>query len=341
MNFNFHTNHKVLLAAITVGFLTLSLLIAVLPAYRLQENNPPLPGAISLTHVELKGKALYIAEGCQGCHTQQVRSNIMDQAWGDRPSVPADYANNVRPGIFRNTGSILGSERTGPDLTNIGVRQTNETWHNLHLYNPRSVVDASIMPAYPWLFDEVDQVLVGQSEIPIPEGFGPRNGKHVIATAKSKALVAYLKSLKQQELPKYLKVEFDAYDWQKEAIAPPVKTQEIVTAVKLNGQKLYSTHCQVCHQSGGGGIAKAFPSLKGSLIVNDEDPTMLISIVLFGFDRENEFGAMLPFGPQLSDDEIAAIVSFERGSWDNAAPEVTAQQVKAVRDKGMPIDWEK
>ncbi len=337
MNFNFHTNHKVLLGAITVGFLTLSLLIAVFPAYRLQENNPALPGAIRLTDAELMGKALYISEGCQACHTQQVRSNVMDQAWGNRPSIPADYANNVRPGVFRNTGSILGSERTGPDLTNIGVRQNNDTWHNLHLYNPRSVVEASIMPAYPWLFHEVDEVLVGQSEVPLPEGFGPRNGKHVIETTKSKALVAYLKSLKQQELPKYLKVEFDAYDWQ----SPPTKSQEIEGPLKLNGQKLYSASCEVCHQSNGGGVPNAFPSLKGSPIVNDEDPTELISIVLFGLDRDNEFGAMLAFGPQLSDEKIAAIVSFERSSWNNAAPEVTAEQVRTIREKGMPIDWQK
>lgn len=345
MNFNFHTNHKVLLGAITVGFLTLSLAIAVFPAYRLQENNPALPGAQSMTDAELRGKALYISEGCQACHTQQVRSNVMDKQWGNRPSIPADYANNVRPGLFRNTGSILGSERTGPDLTNIGVRQPGDTWHYLHLYNPRSVVEASVMPAYPWLFDEVDRVLTGQSEVFMPEGYGPKNGKHIITTTKAEDLVAYLKSLKQQELPNYMSVEFDAYDWQEDNEVQPENTSsgapELKAGLKLNGKKLYTANCQSCHQANGGGIPNAFPPLKGSSIVNNDDPTQLISIVLFGFDRDNEYGTMLPFGPQLTDEEVAAIVSYERSSWDNKAPEVNASQVKEIRERGIPANWPK
>ena len=49
--------------------------------------------------------------------------------------------------------AVLGSERTGPDLSNVGARQASEVWQYLHLYNPRSVVEGSIMPAFPWLFD--------------------------------------------------------------------------------------------------------------------------------------------------------------------------------------------
>ncbi|MEZ4790278.1 MAG: cbb3-type cytochrome c oxidase subunit II [Flavobacteriales bacterium] len=47
----------------------------------------------------------------------------------------------------------MGSERTGPDLTNIGKRQPGVQWHLLHLYDPR-MVQGSIMPRYPWLFEE-------------------------------------------------------------------------------------------------------------------------------------------------------------------------------------------
>lgn len=334
---NLHTNLTALMIVIATGFLTLSLIIAVLPAYQVQENNPTLPGASKLTDAELRGKAIYISEGCQACHTQQVRSNIMDQTWGSRPSIPADYAQNTRMSLFQNTASVLGSERTGPDLSNIGVRQPGETWHYLHLYNPRSVVDASIMPAYPWLFREVDEVLPGYQEVFMPKGFGPKNGKHIITTSRGEDLVSYLKSLKQQALPNYMKVTFDAYDWQKKlAVTPSTSTE-----VKLNGEKLYAANCQVCHQSGGTGVANAFPPLKGSAIVNDPDPTQIISIVLFGFDRDNSYGAMQSFGEKLSNEEIAAIISFERSQWQNNAGVVKPEEVKVIRERGIPANWPK
>ena len=51
---------------------------------------------------------------------------------------------------------LWGSKRTGPDLARVGGRYSNE-WHRAHLYNPRDVVPESIMPSYPWLFeDKVD-----------------------------------------------------------------------------------------------------------------------------------------------------------------------------------------
>jgi len=46
------------------------------------------------------------------------------------------------------TPELLGSERTGPDLTNIGVRQPSSVWQYIHLYNPRAVVPESIMPSF-------------------------------------------------------------------------------------------------------------------------------------------------------------------------------------------------
>ena len=51
---------------------------------------------------------------------------------------------------------LWGSKRTGPDLARVGGRYSDE-WHRAHLYNPRDVVPESVMPSYPWLFeDKVD-----------------------------------------------------------------------------------------------------------------------------------------------------------------------------------------
>ncbi len=333
---SFHTNHRWLLVTIGLSFLGLSTLIAIIPAYRVQENNPPLPAARPLSQAELRGKMVYISEGCQACHTQQVRSNAIDQPWGERPSIPADFASNTRMNFWRNTASVLGSERTGPDLTNIGNRQPGDLWHLLHLYNPRSVVKESIMPAYPWLFKEVDYVDHGQRAINIPEAYAPTDGKKVITTSQVEDLVAYLIALKQAPVPGYVDTDFDAYDWQKVKSKDPEKRVEVL---QLDGARLYAANCKVCHQDQGQGIKGAFPALAGSEFANEEDPTRMITTVLYGLDRDNEYGVMLAFNKTLSDEEIAAILTFERSNWGNDAPEVSANQVKAIRNQGQPNDW--
>src|SRR3546814_12636951 len=74
----------------------------------------PLPGQQPLTELEMKGLRVYIAEGCVACHTQQVRSIEMDKTWGDRPSIPSDYYySKQRLDLWRQSPSLLGSERTG------------------------------------------------------------------------------------------------------------------------------------------------------------------------------------------------------------------------------------
>lgn len=333
--FSFHTNHRLLLATIGLSFLGLSTLIAIIPAYNVQENNPPLPSAIKLSDSELRGKMIYISEGCQACHTQQVRSNAIDQPWGERPSLPADYATNTRMNFWRNTASLLGSERTGPDLTNVGMRQPGDIWHLLHLYNPRAVVPESIMPAYPWLFSEVKAVKVGQREIRMPDGYAPENGKKIITTSRVEDLVAYITSLKQAPVPKYVDKAFDAYDWQ----TVKAKTEENEEVLQLDGAALYAANCKVCHQDNGQGIPGAFPSLSGSEYAKDKDPANMIATVLYGLDRDNEYGAMLPFENTLSNEEIAAILTFERSNWGNSASEVKADEVQKVRSNGKPQDW--
>jgi len=78
-------------------------------------------------------------------------------------------------------------------------------WHLLHLYNPRSVVRASVMPSYSWYFKAKDQAGPQDVVVPVPAEFAPA-GKVVVAKPEALALAAYLLSLKQ--LP--LKVVSDA-----------------------------------------------------------------------------------------------------------------------------------
>lgn len=324
---NFHKDHKNLLLTATFSFLMLSILIAVVPAYEM-EKYEPLPGQQPLTHPERLGLRVYISEGCVACHTQQVRNIEMDNVWGERPSIASDYYySKKRMDIWRQSPSLLGSERTGPDLTNVGVRQPNDNWHMYHLYNPRSVVKESIMPGYPWLFEEKDTADVTQDDIVLPASVThSKKGKVTVAKEQAKHLVAYLKSLKQVPLMPEAS----------ETFIPSIKEKVANTADiaenSLDGKKLYQSTCAACHQINGQGVKGAFPSLVGSTVVNDDNPELLIKIIMQGYDARPNYGQMPGFGELLTDEEITAIINHERTSWGNSARKVSVDEVKKIRD---------
>lgn len=74
MLFNFHKNHKELLVTIFVLYAILAIFISVVPAFSLEENSGPLPDDKGLSKQEIRGEAVFIANGCVACHTQQVRN---------------------------------------------------------------------------------------------------------------------------------------------------------------------------------------------------------------------------------------------------------------------------
>jgi cytochrome c oxidase cbb3-type subunit II len=136
-----------------------------------------------------QGLELYRANGCVYCHSQQVRPMATDlERWGKRRTVAEDY-------LF-DTPVLLGSQRVGPDLTNIGVRPRSEEWHLLHFYDPRSVVPDSTMPPYRYLFTK--RKVAGR---PAPEAlkltgkFAPGPGWEIVPKPEARALIAYLLSL--------------------------------------------------------------------------------------------------------------------------------------------------
>jgi cytochrome c oxidase cbb3-type subunit 2 len=180
----------VLTASAFFVYLVLAIVMGVIPGTMLSATKP-LRGVVPLSQQEARGRDVYIGEGCSYCHTQQVRPLEQDRVWG-RPSARGDYA--------YATPQLLGTERTGPDLTNIGARQPSDVWHLIHLYQPRALVHGSIMPAYPWLFVEQSRADPGDVAVPVPAGYAPA-GKTVVASQSALDLVAYLKSLKQAALP--------------------------------------------------------------------------------------------------------------------------------------------
>ncbi|WP_395407625.1 cbb3-type cytochrome c oxidase subunit II [Pseudoduganella sp. UC29_106] len=141
------------------------------------------------TAAQLRGRQVYIENGCIYCHSQQPRDRAQapddKRGWG-RASVAADY--------YYDKPHLLGTMRTGPDLFNIGVRQPSADWHLGHLYQPRAYVHGSIMPSYPFLFDIKDKEEAGDRVVNLPPGYAPA-GKIVVAKPEVMDLVAYLQGL--------------------------------------------------------------------------------------------------------------------------------------------------
>jgi cytochrome c oxidase cbb3-type subunit 2 len=322
-------NHTKLFLAVTTLFVMLTLVVAILPAINNQQENAPLPGTEKLSGSALRGKGIYVANGCVACHTQQVRNVDMDNRWGERPGIAADYAHVERTSVWENPATLMGTERTGPDLTNIGTRQPSTDWHLMHLYNPRAVVEKSIMPAYSWMFEVKESLEEGEVVINIPSSF--LNGKKgkVIAGQEALDLVAYLQSLKQAPLPENNPAPEFLYKKEEQKKASEASVDE-----PLDGQVLYSTNCQSCHQANGEGLKGAFPALKGSKIVLDDNPQIMVEIIMKGYNAREDVGVMPAVGTnnKLTPAQVAAIMNHEKSSWGNSARKVSVEEVKQIID---------
>jgi cytochrome c oxidase cbb3-type subunit 2 len=181
-------NEVKLAAGAMVSLAVATAALVVLPYMEVRDITPP-EGLKPYTSAQLRGREVYIANGCVYCHTQQPRDRNLgpdhERGWG-RASVPGDYVYD-KP-------HLLGSMRTGPDLFNIGARQPSKDWHLGHLYQPRAYVPGSIMPAYPYLFETKAAAEPGDEVVKLPPGHGPSQGV-VVARPEALDLVKYLQGL--------------------------------------------------------------------------------------------------------------------------------------------------
>lgn len=333
---NFHHNHRLLFGAAIGLFLILTIAVAIFPALQNQANYKPLPNTEPMSADAIAGKKSYIANGCVACHSQQVRNVAMDNVWGTRPSIASDYAHIGRTDFWRNTATLMGTERTGPDLIAIGTRQPSEAWHLLHLYNPRAVVPHSIMPAYPWMFENKENPGPDDVVVNVAEKYNRGTGK-VVAKKEALQMVQYLLSLKQTPLPDGT----PAMEFLKKSEEGTVKgPTDTGLAAGPSGGSLYANNCQACHQADGGGLAGTFPPLKDSKIVLDDSPEKMILIMLKGYNSRKAQGypPMPPIAVTngLDATEIHAIVNHARTSWGNDAPTVPLEKVEEIINKAAP-----
>lgn len=78
--------------------------------------------------------------------------------------------------------------------------------------------------------------------------------------------------------------------------------------------------------------------LAGSKIVNDDNPELMVQIILQGYDAREEYAVMVGFADQLTDEEIVAIANHERTSWGNNARLITVEEVAKIRTYTLSLN---
>jgi cytochrome c oxidase cbb3-type subunit 2 len=142
-----------IVAALVLFFIG-GLLTTVVPPMVDKSWSKPAAGLKPYTEIELKGRAIYVREGCWYCHTQQTRTLVADtkrSGWRgvDSPvSTPDEFV--------YDSPHMLGTKRTGPDLSRVGGKYDAQ-WHRTHFRNPRDLVPGSIMPPFPWLVENPEE----------------------------------------------------------------------------------------------------------------------------------------------------------------------------------------
>ena len=142
------------LVAAIIAAASIGGIVEIAPLFTIDETVDVPKDLRPLTPLELAGREIYIREGCYACHSQMVRS-LADEIDRYGPYSQAGESAYDHPMLW-------GSKRTGPDLARLGGKYS-DAWHVAHLRNPRAVVPASIMPAYPWLEQSLDTELMSDS----------------------------------------------------------------------------------------------------------------------------------------------------------------------------------
>jgi len=187
-------------------------IIEFVPTFLVKSNIPTIASVKPYTPLELHGRDIYVREGCYTCHSQMIRPFR---------SETARYGEYSKAGEFVYDHPFQwGSKRTGPDLARVGGKYP-DSWHYSHMLDPTSMSPGSIMPPYPWLFD--DQIDVSSTVakikamkrlgVPYPEGFEniaaadmekqakiiteslKKDGIQTLADREIVALIAYLQRM--------------------------------------------------------------------------------------------------------------------------------------------------
>jgi cytochrome c oxidase cbb3-type subunit 2 len=128
-------------------------LIEIVPNFA--EASRPVAGLKPYSVLEIAGKEVYKKDNCIACHSQLIRPFKSETDRYGMYSLSGEYAYD-RPFLW-------GSKRTGPDLHRVGNYRTTD-WHENHMWDPKSVVPQSIMPAYKHHFTNIADIDTAYAE---------------------------------------------------------------------------------------------------------------------------------------------------------------------------------
>jgi mono/diheme cytochrome c family protein len=213
---------------------------------------------------------------------------------------------------------------------------TDTRWHLLHLYSPdlmmhSSVLKKSPMPPYRFLFEKRK---AGREKSPdaleFPPEYPVEKGYEIVPRKEALALAAYLQTL---TLTNFF------YEVPNPNPPKPKPNTNAPPEILAKGKELYNMTCGACHQADGQGLAGQFPPLAGSDWVLVPDGARMIRIVLHGVGGPMEVNgttfdnAMVPWKDVMSDDDVAAVLTYVRNEWGNQGTLVKPEQVAAIREK--------
>ncbi len=119
-------------------------IVEIVPLFTIETTVEHVEGMRPYSPLELRGRDIYVREGCYLCHSQQIRT-LRDEV--ERYGHYSIAAESMYDHPFQ-----WGSKRIGPDLARVGAKYSSD-WHYAHLKNPQELVPESLMPHYAFLAD--------------------------------------------------------------------------------------------------------------------------------------------------------------------------------------------
>lgn len=117
-------------------------IVEIVPLFTIETTVEHVEGMRPYSPLEMRGRDVYVQEGCYLCHSQQIRA-LRDEV--ERYGHYSLAAESMYDKPFQ-----WGSKRIGPDLARVGGKYSND-WHYAHLKNPQEMVPESLMPRYAFL----------------------------------------------------------------------------------------------------------------------------------------------------------------------------------------------
>lgn len=115
----------------------------------------------------------------------------------------------------------------------------------------------------------------------------------------------------------------------------PTAPAQSAAADQPPGQRLYARHCLSCHQADGRGVPRMQPPIVGSNWVKGDTRALALFVMTGGFDsatrKDSAVGNVMPPFRQLSDPDLAEILTYIRAKFGDGATAVTAEEVAAAR----------